>query len=418
MLVGDRLTDLLEPASSARCPAILAYGFRPMFLLAACQAALAVPVFLILWLGMEISTIGIGPMVWHAHEMLYGFSAAVLAGFLMTAVPNWTGMTPVRAWRLLALALLWLAGRLAFWFSGLLPAVAVAAVDLAFLPALALAVGPAIVGAGNRRNYVFFVLLAVLVAGNAAMHAELLSLGLPETLDIGRRGQFLALDTFTLMIVVIGGRIVPAFTGNFLRVAASRDERTSPVLAARPLLDRFCIGLLVITVLADAALGDRSLVVGALCVLAATANGLRLAGWNGWSVRGEPLLFVLHVGYFWLVLGLALRGLDIFFGFFSGAAGLHALTIGAIGTMTMAVMSRAALGHTGRAMQASPPLLLAFVLVSCAALLRLAGALPQLAAVSQELLMASAFAWTVAFALFAAILLPIVSRPRIDGLPG
>lgn len=416
--MAEHVVDLLEQNPPARYPAILAYGFRPMFFLAACQASLAVPVFLILWLGLEIPTIGIAPMVWHAHEMLYGFGAAVLAGFLMTAVPNWTGMTPVRGWRLLALALLWLAGRLAFWFSGLLPAIAVAAVDLAFLPALALAVGPAIVGARNRRNYVFFVLLAVLVAGNAAMHAELLSLGLPEALDIGRRGQFLALDIFTLMIVVIGGRIVPAFTGNFLRVAALTDERTSPVLAARPLLDRFCIGLLAVTVLADAALGDRNLVVGALCVLAATANGLRLTGWKGWSVRREPLLFVLHVGYFWLVLGLAVRGLDIFFGFFAGVAGLHALTIGAIGTMTMAVMSRAALGHTGRPMQASPLLLLAFVLVSCAALLRLAGALPKLAAVSQELLMASAFAWTVAFALFAAILLPMVSRPRIDGLPG
>ncbi|MGE3907485.1 MAG: NnrS family protein, partial [Reyranellaceae bacterium] len=159
-------------------------------------------------------------------------------------------------------------------------------------------------------------------------------------------------------------------------------------------------------------------IVGALSLLAAVANGARLAGWRGWSVRGESILFVLHLGYCWLVLGLALRGLDVLLELFVGAAGLHALTIGAIGTMTMAVMARAALGHTGRPMSAPPLLLAAFALVSLSALLRLAGALPALADLFQMLLFAAAGAWSVAFALFAAILLPIVFRPRVDGLPG
>jgi len=416
--MSGQAIDLLEPEPPARYLAVLAYGFRPMFFLAACHAAMAVPVFLILWLGMDVAAIGIAPMTWHAHEMLYGFAAAVLAGFMMTAVPNWTGMAPVRGWRLLALVVLWLVGRVAFALSGALPQAAVSIVDLAFLPALALAVAPAILGARNRRNYVFFVLLAALFAGNAAIHAALLGLEPAVGLDIGRRGQFLALDIFMLMITVIGGRIVPAFTGNFLRTRALQVQGISPVPEGRLLLDRLSISLMVALALADAALGDGEPVVGALCLLAAAANGGRLAGWKGWSVRGVPILFVLHLGYAWLVLGLALRGLDSIFGLFAGAAGLHALTIGAIGTMTMAVMTRAALGHTGRPMKISAPHLMAFALVSLAAVLRLMGAMPLLDAVSQEFLIASAAAWTVAFALFAAILLPIVFRPRVDGLPG
>ncbi|MGE0660252.1 MAG: NnrS family protein [Reyranellaceae bacterium] len=414
--MAQHVVDLLEPDQGPRHPAILSYGFRPMFFLAACQAALAVPVFVVLWLGFDIAAISIAPISWHAHEMFYGFAAAVVAGFLMTAVPNWTGATPVRGRRLLALALLWLAGRLAFWSSGVLPAALVAAVDLAFLPALALAVGPAIVAARNRRNYMFFALLALLVAGNAAMHAGLL--GLDGNFDFARRGQFLALDIVVLMIAMIGGRIIPAFTGNFLRAAALRSGHTPPVLSARPLVDRAGIISLALLALAGLVLGDRNVIVGALSLLAAVANGARLAGWRGWSVRGESILFVLHLGYCWLVLGLALRGLDVLLELFVGAAGLHALTIGAIGTMTMAVMARAALGHTGRPMSAPPLLLAAFALVSLSALLRLAGALPALADLFQMLLFAAAGAWSVAFALFAAILLPIVFRPRVDGLPG
>lgn len=416
--MAGHVVDLLEPDAPARYPAMLAYGFRPMFFLAACQAALGVPIFLVLWHGMEVAAISITPMVWHAHEMLYGFGAAVFAGFLMTAVPNWTGMAPVRGTRLLALALLWLAGRVAFWLYGLVPAVAVAAIDLAFLPALGLAVGRAIFAARNRRNYVFFVLISVLVAGNAAMHAELMSLALPQELDLGRRGEFLALDVFCLMIAVIGGRIIPAFTGNYLRMAALGENRVPPVLAVSPWLDRICIIMLAALVVADAGLGDRHFIVGALSLLVSTVNGLRLAGWKGLTVRAEPILFVLHVGYFWLALGLAVRGMDVLFGVFAGAAGLHALTIGAIGTMTMAVMARAALGHTGRPIKAPPPLLLAFASVSLAALLRLVGAFPAFGQISAELLIASGCAWTLAFTIFAAILLPIVARPRVDGLPG
>lgn len=414
--MAQHVVDLLEPKQGPRLPAILSYGFRPMFFLAACQAALAVPVFIVLWLGFDVAAITVAPVAWHAHEMFHGFAAAVLAGFLMTAVPNWTGATPVRGRRLLALVLLWLAGRLAFWSAGVVSAALVAAVDLAFLPALALAVGPAIVAARNRRNYIFFALLAFLAASNAAMHAGLL--GLDRSFDFARRGQFLALDIFALMIAVIGGRIIPAFTGNFLRAAALRGGRTPPALLARPLLDRTGILLMALLALADLVLGDRHVIVGALCLLAAAANGARLAEWKGWSVRGEPILFVLHLGYCWLVLGLALRGVDVLFELFGGAAGLHALTIGAIGTMTMAVMARAALGHTGRPMSASPLLLGAFALVSLSALLRLAGALPVLADLFEALLFAAAGAWSLAFALFAAILLPIVFRPRVDGLPG
>lgn len=399
-------SDLKAGSGQSGLP-LLTMGFRPFFLAAGLFAVFAVPAYLALLDGVIAASFS--PVSWHSHEMLFGYTAAVFCGFLLTAVPNWTGAPPVRGWRLLIVASLWLAGRVVMWLSAELPAFLVAVIDLMLLPALAALVAPALVSARNRRNYVFFALMALLTLANALMHA-----GNAGWLSVewARRGQFLALDIVLLMIALIGGRIIPAFTGNWLR-----QQRIAGEIAARPRLDRVSFLAMAAIALADLAAGDRSLAVAVACLLAASVAAVRLAGWRGGRTLNEPILLVLHVGYAWLMVGLALRGIDILAAGFSGAAALHALTIGAIGTMTIAVMSRATLGHSGRPLRANSLLLASYVGVSVAALVRLAGGLWS-GIDYGSVLLASGVAWTLAFVAFLAALGPAFFGRRRDGMPG
>ncbi len=392
-----------------RGPVMLAYGFRVFFPLAALYAIVAIPAYLLVLRGEGMPFDRMPAISWHAHEMLYGYAAATLGGFLLTAVPNWTGAAPVRGGRLLSLALLWLAGRLVLWLGNIVPPLAAGAVDLLFLPALGIMVAPSLVAARNKRNYMFFVLLALLFAGNALMHAALADL---VSQDVGRRGEFLGLDIFLLMISVIGGRILPAFTANYLRQSGGTAE-----IVPRPWLDRATLIAMVAIMLADLVLGDRHVIVGAICLVAGAINLLRLGGWHGRATLAEMSLGVLHVGYAWLALGLLLRGIDTIWAPFIGAAALHALTIGAIGTMTMGVMTRAVLGHTGRPLRATPRLLAAYGLVSLAALLRVLGG--AFAALDYALVLDLAgLCWVAAYLVFLSVIGPIALRPRADGRPG
>jgi len=349
-------------------------GFRPFFLLAAAWAAIAVPV----WLAAYVHGYALhGPLpalFWHGHEMVFGFGFAAVAGFLLTAIPNWTGRLPVRGMALAGLVLLWVAGRIAMLVPG------AALLDLAFPAALIAVVARELIAGRNWRNLPMLVALALLFSGNAMVHLHALGIAYlaPEGIRLG-------IATLCMLIALVGGRIVPSFTRNWLAKA-----RLAPP-APEGALDRIA---LVITLIALAAWVGRAPFSSWLLVGAGLALAARLSRWRGLSTVREPLLFILHVGYGWLALGLILLGLDP-----ASSAALHALTVGAIGTMTLAVMTRASLGHTGRALVADRATLAIYGLVTLAALLRVASPF----AGAQAVLVTSlaGVAWSAAFATFA-----------------
>jgi uncharacterized protein involved in response to NO len=334
--------------------------------------------------------------------MLFGYGTAVLAGFLLTAIPSWSGRAPIRGGALAALAAIWLAGRLAISAGGAFPALA-ATVDLAFLPALALAIVPAL-RAAPRRKLVFLPVLGTLALADLVTQLD----GLDVLPGAGAQALRVALDLFVLLIALIGGRIVPAFTASALATAGAAGARP---FAAR---DRLAIGSLVLLLLTDVA--GLARVAGAIALVAALLNGWRLFGWGGSRTMHEPILWVLHLGYAWLAVGLAWKGLVGLTGFAPPGDALHGLAVGAVGTMSLAVMSRATLGHTGRPLHAPRSILASYLLVSAAAIARLLAALvPGLAL---PLLLISGALWSLAFAVFALRLGPALLRARADGRPG
>jgi uncharacterized protein involved in response to NO len=399
----DDGASLREAVRSRPGTALFSYGFRPFFLAAALLAALAVPLWLlILVAGTELPSF-LPLVLWHGHEMLFGYATAVLAGFLLTATPSWSGLPPVAGGPLAGLALLWLASRTASWFGGGLPATAMI-VDLAFLPALALAVAPHL-QASARRNLVFLPLLGALFMANLAVDLD----GVGQLPGLGSMAFRAALDLFALLIALIGGRVVPSFTANALKASGAAAQ-----LRAFSWLDRAALGALIAMLLADLATLPR--VAGALALAAAALNGLRMWGWHGHRTLGKPLLWVLHLGYLWLAAGLAWKGLVDLTGFLPGSEALHGLAIGAVGTMTMAVMSRATLGHTGRPLEAPRLATFGYLLISGAALVRLAA--PLLPDLYLPALLTSASLWSAAWLSFLAAFGSALIRPRIDGRPG
>jgi uncharacterized protein involved in response to NO len=388
----------------ARLP-VLAYGFRTFFLLAAAAAVALVAVWLaVLLLGMGWPD-GLPAVAWHAHEMLFGFVGAAVAGFLLTAVPSWTGMAPVAGMRLALLALLWLMGRMAS-----LPPFAAspiaAAMDIAFLPAVGALLAIPLIAAGKARNTMFLALLLGLALANLLMRLEWM--GWSD--GSASYGRTLAVGIVLLMVTVIGGRIVPAFTRNALREGGGDFD-----IPARPMLDRAVVLGTVVMVALDLVAPDSlpaTLVTPAVALL----HAVRLLAWKPASTLSRPLLWVLHLGYAWIPVALALKtGASL--GMAWGGGWLHALTIGGFATMILAVSSRAALGHTGRALVAPRPVVAAFTLVSAAALLR-AGMDSLPAAAHAAALSASALAWIAAFLLWLWVYAPILARARADGAPG
>ncbi len=362
---------------------------------------LVLPIWLTLHLTSGAAVFAWPPALWHAHEMLMGYAAAALAGFLLTAVPSWQKTPPIAPPRLAALAALWLAGRVAVWMAAALPAWLVAAIDLAFLPALLVVGVPELLHPGAKRNRIFVAVISVLIAGNALMHA-----GAAGLID-GRPGALFTLDGFALLITILGGRVVPAFTAGALTARGLRDA-----VRKSETLDRLSILSVVLFVATDAlaeAWPAVRLAAGALAVAAALVNGLRLSRWGWRHVLGAPIVWILHLAYGWLVVGLAARGLADF-GLIPPLASMHALAVGAVGSMTIAIMSRAALGHSGRPLVAPWPVAMAYGLISVAAVARMIGGTAGL--------IVAGVAWTTAFAAFSVVFLPILTRPRSDGRPG
>jgi uncharacterized protein involved in response to NO len=382
-----------------RYPAILSYGFRPFFLAGGLYAGLAILFWLPLFYG-DIDTRSVFvPVDWHVHEMLFGYLASVITGFLLTAIPNWTGRLPVQGLPLLALVLLWLAGRFAVFFSAGIGWLAAGVVDCAFLLAVAVSAATEIVAGRNWRNLKVLLPVTVLFAANAAFHAEAHFEGVT---DISRR---LGLAAAIVLIMIVGGRIVPSFTRNWL---VRENPGRLPVPIGR--FDAVAIGVSALALAAWTFFAD-SATAGVALIIAAALTAIRLARWAGDRTWRDPLVLILHAGFACVPIGLFLAGLAALVpALVPPAAGLHALGVGAIGTMTLAVMTRATLGHTGRDLEASSGTRLIYAAVLLAALARVCAAfLPGEA----MLLDISAGLWAAAFLGFAALYGPMVLRPRI-----
>lgn len=399
-----RLAGELPPAPAKTGPAIGAKGFRPFFLLAGVFAAALVPIWLLALLGRFDPGAYLGAMNWHAHEMVFGFATAVLAGFLLTAVGNWTQRETVVGGWLLALAGLWLAGRFALLGARFLPRGIPALVDIAFLPLLGVALARPLVAAKNRRNFVMLAVLAALAAANVAVHLDALGIAMPGW---RRRGSLAGVDVVVFVMVVMAGRIVPMFTRNATGVETIRNS---------PTLDTASVACAAIMTGVDVALPESR--IGAI-VACATAIILTARTWNWGAVHAVrvPLLWILHIGYAWIPIGLMLRAVSAFTPRAPAPIATHALTVGAIGALTLGMMSRVSLGHTGRALVTSRAVVASFVLVTLAALLRVCVPLIDIAWSRAGALSAGA-CWTAAFGIFVVAYAPVLLAPRVDGKAG
>ncbi|MDV2967109.1 NnrS family protein [Nitratireductor aquimarinus] len=378
-------------------PAVLSYGFRPFFLLGAAYSGLSILAWLPIYMGLLETRSLFLPVDWHVHEMLFGFLAAVVAGFLLTAIPNWTGRLPVQGTPLAVLVALWIAGRVAIYYSASLGWWQAAIIDNAFLVALTLAAVREIVAGRNWRNLKVLMPLAVLLLANILFHVEVQTAGIS---DVSRR---LGLCAAIVLIMIIGGRIIPSFTRNWL-------VRENPGRLPVP-FGQYDVASLVVS---TAALTlwvflPEALLTGVLLAIAAVSQAVRLTRWAGERTVRDALVLMLHIAYAFVPFGLGLLALSALLPeSVPQAAGFHALGGGAIGAMTLAVMMRATLGHTGRMLKAGLAGGVIFGAVCVAAIVRVWAAFePGLAWVH-----ISGTAWMIAFLGFALLYSPALLRAR------
>jgi uncharacterized protein involved in response to NO len=387
---------------------LLACGFRPFFLLAGFDALINMGVWLAVFVDSSLWPARALPaMYWHAHEMLFGFASAAIAGFLLTAVPGWTGRTSYSGAPLISLIALWFAGRLAMAPFGLLPPMAADAIDLAFFPAMILILAPPLVRAVKFRNLPFVGILTLFFLANLCFH-----LGANGVLAAGEQiGLGIAIDVVMILIVIIGGRIIPTFTKSGLARHGIVVQ-----LQGNRCIEIFSIASIVAVLLADLAM-PLSAANGAVALAAAVAQTIRLARWHGHRTARDPLIWALHLGYAWLAVGLLLKAIWLLTAASFAEKWIHALTIGAFGTMILAVMTRASLGHTGRGLIASRKITVCYALISISALVRVL-APAALTSRYEDIITTSAVLWIVAFGLFLQVFAPILCKPRADGRPG
>ena len=378
--------------------ALWSLGFRPFYLLASIFSAISVLLWAAQVSGYLPSAHLQGP-VWHGHEMLFGYTTAVIAGFLLTAVRAWTGEPTPSGLRLMALAALWVCGRvlvLTPW------AMTAAIVNAAFPVAVAVAIGIPLLRSRNVRNYFFAALLALMGVLILTVH-----LALQQRFDLSPRvGLQLALDVVLFIMVVMGGRVIPMFTNN--GVPGTNATR-------HPLLEKFALGTVILVFAADL-LQLPQAVIAVIALICALANGARLYLWKPWRTLAAPMVWILHAAYAWIVVHLVLRGLSAL-ELPTGSYATHALTVGAIGGLTLGMMTRTARGHTGRLLVADGFEMTAFLLIQVAAVVRVFGGIasPGLYMASVQL---SALLWAAAFGLYAVRYWPVLTRPRLDGRPG
>jgi len=380
----------------------MSYAFRPFFLLNGLFAIAVISVWLMALHGIGLAPIPATMLYWHGHEMVVGFGMAAMAGFVLTAVATWTDRPPLRGKLLGMLVFSWLLGRLTMMAATQLPYWLIASIDTIFPFLLAFLVGREVVGGGSRRNYPIVGITLLLAVLNLLYH-----LGAIQILaGMDRLALYLMIHLMLLMITVIAGRIIPNFTANWLH--AQGYERLPE---NHPLTD----GITVVATLAtgvSVSFTPLGPVTGIVAMVAALSHAVRLARWRGLATTSEPLLFVLHVAYLWLPVGYALMALAAFGLVFPATAALHALTMGAIGNMILAVTSRVALAHTGRSLHAPRLIVISYAILNAAVVARVLG--PLNSGLYIAMIDLSALGWIVTFAIFTGVFWPILTRPRVD----
>ncbi|QKS02141.1 NnrS family protein [Sphingomonas sp. CL5.1] len=385
-----------------RLPPLLRGGFRPFFLGGALWAVIVVALWVLAFAGRIALPTRFDALAWHRHEMLFGYLVAVIAGFLMTAIPNWTGRLPIAGGRLAALAGLWLAARAAVLFSAITGAALAFLLDVGFLATLGFVVAREVIAAKNR-NVPIAVAIGILALADALDHAEALGLAVPAGL-----GWRLGFAIVLFLVSLIGGRIIPSFTRNWL--AKQGRERGLPTQPGR--FDVATLAVTGIALLVWAALPE-SKVAGALLVSAGLLQTVRLARWSGLRSWREPIVLILHVSYAWLPLGLLLLGGSLFVWCIPASSAIHALGAGAMASMTLAVMTRATLGHTGRQLRADRATQAIYLLLTSGAALRFAA--PMLPVDYVGAIALAGALWGGAFLLFLLVYAPKLLGPRPDG---
>jgi uncharacterized protein involved in response to NO len=393
------MTDTANDTPDYQGPAFFSYGFRPFFLGAALFAGVAIPVWILMLGGVGGLELIDPARNWHVHEMVFGFLPAVITGFLLTAIPNWTDRPPIRGHELMLLFTLWLAGRLFMVIPWLTPLVS-AIVDATFLVAVAGLVWREIATAKSWFHAPMGALISIYAGANLLFHVLALSGG---ATDLSER---MALALVMVLLALIGGRVTPNFTGELIAELGlsqqpapfSRFDGLSVVLVA--------IAAVVWTV------QPQTLVTGWILVAAGLINLGRLSRWHGWITWREPLVLILHLGYGWLVIALLVLGCSILGFVLQKENAIHALTTGAVGVMTLGVMTRASLGHTGRPRHAGPLTVVIYTLVTLGALLRVFG--PASGLPTNLILGLAAVSWSGAYLLFAMVYGPFLLRPSLD----
>lgn len=384
---------------------VFSQSFRICFLMAAVWAAAVIPIWLAAYAGeIELGS-PYGAGAWHAHELIYGYVALVIAGFLFTAIPNWTGRPPLGTGRIKLLVILWLAGRVAIASAGVIGVTPAAAIDCLFLLAVIATAAREIIGGANYRNLVVVALVTLLLASNIWFHVDAWHGGHAHQHANGQNPLHAGIAIVVTLIVLIGGRIVPNFTRNWL---ARRGATRLPAMPSRFDMVAAAAGAIGLVSWVIAPADVRT---GMLAFIAAVLLFIRLARWRGWETGAEPLLAVLHIGYLFVPTGFLLVAANILPSSpIPADAALHAWTAGAVGVMTLAVMTRASLGHTGRPLTATKATTAIYAAIVAAALLRIAA--PLMPEHYIHLLAAAGIAWTVAFAGFIAAYGPLLLKPR------
>ncbi|MEF3076296.1 NnrS family protein [Methylobacter sp. Wu1] len=381
---------------------LFALGFRAFFGLAGLSALILIVLWNAIFKGDLTLSNYFANTYWHAHEMLLGYSVAVIAGFLLTAVRNWTGRPTLTGDQLAGLCLLWLYGRIVPFYAGLLPDALIALIDFSFLPALAYQISKPIIQVRQYRNLIFIGLLLLLALGNGLIHAEIL--GIQE--NSAWPGIQVVVATIILMILVIAGRVFPFFTERGLPGAR---------VVRNPIMDGLSLAAAAL-VFGLQLFNISGIVLALIAVLAVAVNIIRVAGWYVQRIWYVPLLWVLYIGYGWVILGFALTAFSAY-ELVAPTLALHAFTVGGIGVLTLGMMARVSLGHTGRALRVSNAMAIGFALINLAALFRvlLPIALPDWYGV---LVYVSTLSWLAAFSLFVFVYAPILTTARIDGQEG